>query len=372
MKALLPNNSPIPLTPQPRPDVLLANPAILTVTSLTSSLDEVLPQAPAPSPWPFRFAAAMTACTLFLVLFGGSVTTMGAGMAVKGWIDAEGHFMPLFPVAKWFRDPATFVEHTHRMIGMVVGLLSIATVVATWRAPLAGGRRLLARSATVVALVAICVQGAIGGTRVLENSQALAFLHGAVGQLVFAILWCTTVILAPTFQAAPKLVGQGARGLALSAAARGRAAVAIAYGQIVLGAWFRHGLRVSTEVAGADERAFPVFKFMLHGAGAFVVLFAVLFAAQGARRVWQAAGDQADTLRIWKRVEWFVMGTFLVQLLLGVGALGMLPMERTALPVVLTTTLHVLFGALTLSACATLWMWGVAAKPEGEHGEAAA
>ena len=40
----------------------------------------------------------------------------------------------------------------------------------------------------------------------------------------------------------------------------------------------------------------------------------------------------------------------------------MLGMERTAMPVVLTSTLHVLFGALTLSACASAAMWGLASS----------
>lgn len=318
------------------------------------------------SVWPFRFAAAMTACTLFLVLFGGSVTTMGAGMAVKGWIDAEGHFMPLFPIAKWFRDPATFVEHTHRMIGIVVGLLAIATVVATFLADLRGRRRTIARAATVVSLVAICIQGAIGGTRVLENSQGLAFLHGAVGQLVFAVLWCTTLILMPAYQAAPSID----RGLAQKLIERGRIATVVVYGQILLGAWFRHALRVSTEVQGTDKLPFPTLKFMLHGSGALVVLLVVLLVAKSARNVWEAAPEGSRPRQLFRRVEVFLHATFFAQLLLGTGALAMLTMERTALPVVLTSTLHVLFGTLVLSACATAGLWGVAAR--GSAGEASA
>ena len=310
------------------------------------------------SPWPYRFALAMTVCTLFLVLFGGSVTTMGAGMAVKGWIDAEGHFMPLFPIAKWTRDPATFVEHTHRMIGIVVGLLAIASVVATHVAAWPGRRKLAARGAALLSLAAICIQGAIGGTRVLENSQSLAFLHGAVGQLTFVILWCTTLLLSPAFQAAPAVESSAGQTLFR----RGRIAALVIYGQIMLGAWFRHAYRISTEIEGADDLPFPVGKFLLHGMGAMAVLVVVLMVAKSARNVWEAAPEGSRPRVLFRKVELFVHGTFYVQLILGTGALSMLGMERTAMPVVLTSTLHVLFGALTLSACASAAMWGLASS----------
>jgi cytochrome c oxidase assembly protein subunit 15 len=74
------------------------------------------------SPWAARAALLTAVCAVPLVLFGGSVTTLGAGMAVDGWLIAEGHFLLFFPVEKWFRDTPTFVEHTHRLFGVLVGL----------------------------------------------------------------------------------------------------------------------------------------------------------------------------------------------------------------------------------------------------------
>lgn len=308
------------------------------------------PETQPPSRLPFRLSAAMCGVTLFLVLFGGSITTMGAGMAVKGWIDAEGHFMPLFPIAMWFRDPATFVEHTHRMIGIVVGLLAIATVVATHLKD----KRTSAKVAAWAALIAICVQGAVGGTRVLENSQDWAFLHGALGQLVLAIVWCSTLVLMPGFKAAPpapRAVGRRLFGAA-------RVAVFIVYGQIVLGTWFRHSVRISTEMEGADSLPFPTGIFIAHAMGAIVVLVAVLVTAKRARLAWEDSTDAA-TRRLFRRLEVWLHTAFGLQFTLGLGALATLKMERTAVPVVLTSTLHVLFGALTLAACASAVLWGL-------------
>lgn len=299
---------------------------------------------------PFRLAAAMTGCTLFLVLFGGSVTTMGAGMAVKGWINAEGHFMPLFPIAKWFRDSATFVEHTHRLIGTLVGLLSIATLIATHRT----GQGTLARRMTWVALVAICVQGAVGGFRVLENNQDLAFLHGALGQLVLATLWCTTLVLMPSFQAPLGVDADKARSLFKMA----RVGTLVVYGQVFIGTWFRHAVRVSTEVEGSDDWVFPVAKFLLHGMGAMCVLLVILVVAKGARNLWSASDDPI-AIRVFRRLERWLVTAFIIQLALGAGALMTLKVERTDFSVVFTSTMHVLFGALTLAACASAAFWGL-------------
>lgn len=320
-----------------------------------------------PSPLPFRLAVAMCGCTLFLVLFGGSVTTMGAGMAVKGWIDAEGHFLPLFPIAKWFRDPATFVEHTHRMIGILVGLLSIATLVATYRYD----RRKVARSAAWIALVAICVQGALGGSRVLENSQDLAFLHGAVGQLVLAVLWCTALVLMPSYQRAPAVDPQIGGRLFRAA----RAATLVVYAQVVIGTWFRHSVRVSTEIEGAEDLPFPVGIFILHAMGAICVLVAVLIVAKRARDGWETAAEGpagAAAARLFRRLEVWLHVAFGVQFTMGLGALATLKMERTASTAVIVSTLHVLFGALTLAACASSVLWGLRFLTRDESASASA
>ena len=157
----------------------------------------VLPAARRPGPWAFRAAFACALCAVPLLLFGGSVTTLGAGMAVDGWLVAEGHFLLFFPAEKWFRDTATFVEHTHRLFGVLVGLCALACVACAWF----GEERRNARLAALAALLAVCAQGALGGLRVLENDPGLAFLHGALAQLVFAILCVNAVLFSAGWRA---------------------------------------------------------------------------------------------------------------------------------------------------------------------------
>jgi heme a synthase len=303
----------------------------------------------APHALPFRLAKGALGATMVLLLFGGLVTTIGAGMAVAGWIDAEGHFLPLFPFAKWFRDIPTFAEHTHRMLGVLVGLLLIAMVIATF----AKDRRISARLVAIGALLAVIAQGIIGGTRVLENSQGLAFLHGAVGQAVFAILWCTTLFLMPSYQSGGRTTAEASRRIT----SVGMVATAIIYGQILLGAWFRHSIRHATTMPSTGESIFPMAAFIAHGMGAIVVVGAVLVLAKSVRTGWEDSEDET-VRKILRRQELWLHICFGMQLILGLGSLSTLGMERTAIPVVIITTLHVLFGALLLSAAAGSSLWG--------------
>jgi cytochrome c oxidase assembly protein subunit 15 len=318
------------------------------IVALMSNLEPLNP-APTQSDAPFRFAKATLGATCVLLLFGGLVTTIGAGMDVAGWLDAEGHFMPFFPFAKWFRDFGTFAEHTHRMVGILVGFLSIAMVVATFRKD----NRRAAKAMVLLALFAVIAQGYLGGSRVLENSESLAFLHGAAAQAVFAILWCTTLYLMGSFRrggdinpnAANRLRGVG-RGVAL-----------VIYGQILMGAWFRHSIRHATTVPSSGEALFPMAAFISHAMGAVVVAGAVLVLAKQVRNAWESSEDEVIR-KVLRRQEYWLHFCFGMQFILGLGSLATLSMERDAIPVVVLTTLHVLFGALLLSAAAASSFWG--------------
>ena len=146
------------------------------------------------SRWPSRLARWTLYAAIPLVLFGGTVTTMRAGMAEDGWWTPDGHLLWLYPWAMRIRNAGVFVEHHHRELGSLVGLLSLVTVIATWCFEKRWGPRLLA----LAGLTAVSVQGAIGGFRVLENDPQLAFLHGALGQAVFTLLAVVAIGLSST------------------------------------------------------------------------------------------------------------------------------------------------------------------------------
>lgn len=300
----------------------------------------------AASPWPRRFAVAALASAVPLVFFGGSVTTLHAGLAIDGWLVLEpgrgDHFLWLYPIDKWFRDLGTFVEHTHRLLGSLVGLLAIATVVATW----ATDRRRLPRIVTLAALLAVIAQGTIGGFRVLERSADLAFLHGAIAQGVFALLGACWVALAPVPPTAagvpaPDQIAFGRRLRWLSIAA-----VASVYLQIVAGAWLRHG-------GGFGALA-------VHLAGVLAVLVLVPVLVRGLRAGLSRSSVEEGT-RLQGLCRWLI-GSLWAQIALGVASLVVVSMPASTraeggLGTAVLPTLHVVGGGILLLACVASSMW---------------
>ena len=185
-----------------------------------------------PGPWPHRLALATWIASIPLVLFGGTVTTMRAGMAEDGWLNPDGHFLWFYPLARRAQSLGFFVEHHHREFGSLVGLLAIGAAICAWRRE----DRRLGRVLPGLALLAVCLQGLLGGLRVLENSPNLAFVHGALAQAVFALLAATVVYLSPRWRAArateDPLGGASARSSSTAAV--------LTFAQVVLGAIFRH------------------------------------------------------------------------------------------------------------------------------------
>src|SRR3954471_23354651 len=75
--------------------------------------------------------ALLTACATFpLIFMGGLVTSHGAGMSVPDWPNSYGYNMFLFPPRFWVGG--ILYEHTHRLMGSLVGFLSIVLVILAW------------------------------------------------------------------------------------------------------------------------------------------------------------------------------------------------------------------------------------------------
>lgn len=74
-------------------------------------------------------------------------------------------------------------EHSHRLIGSIVGFLTIALMVSIWAKDVRKWMKWLG----VIALVAVVVQGVMGGLRVTNLSRALAIIHACFAQAFFAL-----------------------------------------------------------------------------------------------------------------------------------------------------------------------------------------
>src|SRR4051812_3979991 len=89
---------------------------------------------------------------------GGLVTTHDAGLSVPDWPNSYGYNMFLFPPSQWVGG--ILYEHTHRLMGTVVGYCSLMLALWAWGA----GRNPVVRrflfGGTVASLLAAIVFGA--------------------------------------------------------------------------------------------------------------------------------------------------------------------------------------------------------------------
>ena len=172
------------------------------------------------------FAAVFTLPLLFV---GGSVTTYRVGLAVPDWPSTFGINMFLYDF--WNAPFGVRVEHTHRLYGAAVGLATMG--LTAWF--LAFEPRRFMKILGVLALLAVIVQGILGGTRVTQVSTFLAAVHGCTAQAFFGLMVALCVLTGRDWQNPGPLAPDVGRLRRL-----GTVMLALVYAQIVLGAWFRH------------------------------------------------------------------------------------------------------------------------------------
>jgi cytochrome c oxidase assembly protein subunit 15 len=110
------------------------------------------------------------------------VTSKNVGLAVPDWPTTFGYNMFLFPVSKWVGG--ILFEHTHRLMGSVVGLLTIILAVWLWL----GDDRRWIRNLGVIEVVAVIIQGILGGLRVTMMKDQIGIFHACVAQAFLGLL----------------------------------------------------------------------------------------------------------------------------------------------------------------------------------------
>lgn len=277
--------------------------------------------------------------TAVLLSFGALVTTYEAAMAVPDWPATYGHNMFLFPFAEWFHGPwDLFLEHGHRLLGALVGMITLVLAAVVWRSTTTAAVKALA----VAAVLLVVVQGLLGGARVLLDDKTVAKVHACTGPLFFAVAVAVATLTR--------------RGHVSSPAGGGRAPAALlvaAYVQLVAGAQLRHA------DATIDPTTFG-WLVALHIFGACAV--AALAAASLA-----GMSDGPSAGRWWARTMVVIVAC---QFLLGGGAwianwglpAGLLPeawqsadarVARSAWAAMVTTG-HVVLGMLILGGAVVL------------------
>jgi len=270
-----------------------------------------------------RLALALCAGTLALILVGGLVTNTGAALAVPDWPTTFGHNMFLFPWSQMMGG--VFYEHSHRLLGAAVGLVTIALAAALWLSEPRGWLRWLG----VAALLAVILQGVLGGLRVLLVEDGIAIVHGALAQAFLGLGVSLALFTSRSWALAAPVPSADAlllRRLALLT-------TGVVYLQIVFGAFLTH------------------FGARLDGHLLVAAALAVLVPAL-ALRIRRAHGDR-KALVLPAR---FLLALLVVQLFLGLGAyagrftdLVLPPYFGLAFPVI-----HRFTGGLLLAASLVL------------------
>ena len=147
-------------------------------------------------PWPHRLAWALAIAVFPLIWMGGTVTTYDAGMAVPDWPTTYSSWF--YPVHLWLAVWDVFLEHGHRLLAQLVGILAVLLAVAIWRSD----ERKWMRWIGVAIVLGVVAQGTLGGIRVWAgthegmwawaNDRLLARIHGCMAPLYFGL--CTAVV----------------------------------------------------------------------------------------------------------------------------------------------------------------------------------
>src|SRR5881396_1122729 len=182
--------------------------------------------------WLNRFAWLTFVATLLLICSGGMVTSKNVGLAVPDWPTTFGYNMFLFPVSKWVGG--ILFEHTHRLMGSLVGFLTILLAVWLWLSE----DRQWVRKLGVIALAGVILQGILGGLRVTMMKDEIGIFHACVAQAFLGLLVVIALVTTNFWRGLANQPIDLQKFAALKAVA---IAITVAiYVQLALGATMRH------------------------------------------------------------------------------------------------------------------------------------
>ncbi|MBI5770687.1 MAG: COX15/CtaA family protein [Verrucomicrobia bacterium] len=307
-------------------------------------------RTPAHKPALAVFAALGSVWVFVLVTLGALTTSIGAGMAFPDWPLSNGSVNP----EGWLENLSMFAEHSHRLSGTTMGLITIALAVWLHRTE----SRAWLRQLGWWALAIVIFQGVLGGTRVLLDAMAvpgfhmslgqmLRIPHGVLAQIYVCLLIAIAVACSRTWIATPVPVGPAVRKLALWCCG-------LVLLQLIIAATMRHnaaGLAIpSFPYSTADGHWLPaqwdfrvVIQF-LHRVMALVLAIALPLLA------WTVRRDRAATLAM-RAAASALISLVVLQILLGAQIVWSLRKADV-------TTGHVVTGALLFAT--TFWIAWIA------------
>lgn len=189
--------------------------------------------------------ATTVVATLILIAIGAIVRTTGSGLGCPDWPLCHGQLHP--PLEK-----TAIIEYSHRTAAAIVGLLVVATAVATLRTRWAD---LTSRWLAIASLPLLAFQAWLGKETVeRELPPEVVTFHLATAMILLAVL---TLLAGFAFLGTGRVsIASGARGRALAVAAAGAVVtfVVLLSGAYVVGA---NATSACTSWPGCSEAAIP-------------------------------------------------------------------------------------------------------------------
>jgi len=235
-----------------------------------------------------RYSISVAVTTVVLIWWGAAVTTEQAGMVFADWPLSQGSVNP----DGWLKHLAKFLEHGHRLIASLVGLLTLGLFATAfvrngknavelvvlvivlgvmvelvrrggaermvaetkegfwWAASAVGGLVVLWLALSwkcrnwsltcrlsAFALLLVTFQALLGGIRVTEISDSFAVLHGCLAQGFFCLLILIVLASAPRWPDWKPVLEGRVRSIVRAGATFLCGAVFV---QLILGALMRH------------------------------------------------------------------------------------------------------------------------------------
>jgi cytochrome c oxidase assembly protein subunit 15 len=206
--------------------------------------------------WLHRFAWLTVLATFPLLFVGGLVTSTGSALAVPDWPTTFGYNMFLYPLSGMVGG--ILYEHSHRLLGAIVGFMSIVLTLWLWLQEPRAWLRWLG----TIALGAVILQGILGGLRVVLLQHTLAIIHACIAQAFFALMVSIAFYTSAANSTGSALPSAGdvsrLRRLCVLT-------TALIYGQIVFGAILRHtGTRLDAHLFFAAVVTIHIIVINMH------------------------------------------------------------------------------------------------------------
>ena len=137
-------------------------------------------------PWLFIFCVLSLCWTTLLLYAGGFTTTIRAGMAFLDWPLSNGSLNP----ENWIQQKDMLAEHSHRLLGQIIGILSLTLLCLMWLKE----SRVWVRTLSRILVLVVILQGLLGGARVVFDRLNIQTDNNLIAQIFAVIHACGAMV----------------------------------------------------------------------------------------------------------------------------------------------------------------------------------